>query len=164
MSIREITDYSDFALGAGCFFGNGPKIQISDPKTGHLRHERVFTSDRLIEIQDEGIVEFSERAAFEIAHAVGWVSPEAHNIVADALVEMERERGALAAELGELRAGVAGQLKLGAEAQVQLEQTREELEELRAKLRSEQGARGGLTRKVNELEGQLKLVQGFGDD
>ena len=164
MSIREITDYSDFALDAGCLFGYGPKIQISDPKTGRLRPERVFSTDRMIEIQDEGILEFSERAAFEIAHAVGWVSPEAHQVVADALVEMEGERDRLAADLGELRAGVAGQLKLGAEAQVQLEQAREEIEELREKLRAEQGARGGLTRKVNQLEGQLKLVQGFGDD
>jgi hypothetical protein len=162
--IREIDGYSMHALGAGCFFNGGShQLKISDPATGHLRRERIFTSDREIEVHDVGIVEFGERAAYEIAHTVGWISPEVHKGVVDAATQLERERDELAAELGDLRAGVTGQLRLGSEAVVQVEQLREELEEVQAKLRSEQGARGGLQAKVNSLTKKLDTVSSFGD-
>lgn len=100
---REIPDFSVQAIGRGCFFLNdGGRKEIRDDITGELRFERVFTSDRFVDEEDEGIVEFSERAAKHIASTLGWVHPKEHTEIERQLAESNTNVLALKVQIKEL--------------------------------------------------------------
>ena len=96
MSFREIPDFSAEAIGNGCFFLNdGGRKKIRDEITGHRRFERTFTSDRMIEFGDYGIVEISERAARHMAHELGWISLKESHRMTEELADLTEKNFAL---------------------------------------------------------------------
>ena len=103
MGVREIPDHSTMAMGRGCFVLNdGGRKEIRDELTGKLRYERVFTFDRLVDYEDHGIIEISERAAIHVADTLGWISPKKQHKVSDRLTKTEESAKTLQAQVDEL--------------------------------------------------------------
>ncbi len=164
MSVREIEAYTMHAIGAGCFFNNDSQKRIHDPDTGKLRRERIFTSDREIELEDMGVIEFGERFATEIAHVLGWVSPQNYASSTEHATTMEVERdNAVSLQAGAEEASLTNVRQAG-QAIERAEDLADQVEELQAKLASANGKLGSLTKQLKDAKELVEQVTDFGDD
>ena len=161
MSVREITDYSLHALGNGCFFNGSHKLKVRDAN-GVMRDERLFSTDRVIELEDEGVVEFGEAAASEIAHALGWVDPRTHGSLVESSTDLNLENDRLRARVVELEEALMVLQKVN----VDLSETRQydtaEFDKVSAENRSLRGRLGSEAKKIKSLEAQLAKLADFG--
>ena len=164
MSIREIDQYTMYALGNGCFFNGDRQQSINDPYKGHFRKERVFSSDRQVEYEDEGVVEFGERAAAEIAHLLGWISPKVHDSLTETAAELERDLANEAMKREDAETALRANFMTSAEAIEQNIGLKDQVTELRSKLASANGALGAARKQVGQLTDKLKSLTDFGDD
>jgi len=162
--IREIDAYTMYAIGSGCFMNGDRQQKVRDPLTGERRSERVFTTDREIEIEDIGVVEFGERAAAEIADQLGWVAPQTHAALVREMTTIERERDDLVSKIASYEQASNTNVIQAAEAITEAERLRDENEKLSADLRSTRGTLGAMTKNNNQLQAKLDNVTSFGDD
>lgn len=164
MAIRELDNYSPYAVGAGCFFYGVPRQKINDPETGQLRRERVWSSDREVSFDIEGeTVEFGEQFATELAHALGWISPKTWKALERHAVEMEK-----LAEDAQNRATAAEEASLtnvrqAAEALVKVDDLEERNISLQSQANSLKGTIGQLKRQIAQLEAAASAKENFGD-
>lgn len=166
MSVREIDAYSTHAYGSGCFFNRDSQQRINDPDTGQLRRERVFTSDVMIEVGDEplGVIEFGERFAAEIAHVLGWVSPQAHAKTVQQATDMEMQRNTAVAAQAAAEAASEVNLAQTAKAVASGAELKDQVEALQAQLASANGKLGSLTKQLKDAQEQIVNLTDFGDD
>ena len=163
MSVREIDSYSQYAVGAGCFFNNSPQQMVDDPDTGVKRRERVFTSDTMIEYEHEGTIEYGERFAMEISDALGWIPPKTWKVLKEHASQME-----LAATEANKRAVESEEASLvnvrqAAEAIIKADDLAKQVTSLTAALKAEKTAASNLKRKITTMEKHAKKAEGFGD-
>jgi len=162
--IREIDAYTMNAIGSGCFMNGDRQQKIRDPLTGERRSERVFTTDREIELEDIGIVEIGERAAAEIADQLGWIAPQTHSALVTEMSSIERERDDLVSKIASYEQASNTNVIQAAEAITEAERLRDENEKMSSELRSIRGTLGALTKNNSQLQSRLDKVTSFGDD
>ncbi len=162
--IRELDSYSMYAIGAGCFMNGDQQQRIRDPLTGELRRERVFTTDREIEIDHlDRTVEFGERAAAELAHLLGWVAPGVHRDLTLKASELEKERDDATTKSAEDGAASLVNVRQAAEAIIKAEELADEVEALTSKLKSFRSQVSQLRKQVKDSKTEAKAISSFGD-
>lgn len=161
--IREIDAYTMYAIGSGCFMNGDRQQKIRDRVTGELRKERVFTLDREVDYEDIGTIEIGERAAQEIAHLLGWVSPEAHAAVLKRAVDAEHERDKALAEAQSATEAYRTGAAQSAQAFEEAETAKKELADLKKEMTALKRDRTTALRKIGALEKEITKLTNYGD-
>ena len=161
MSVREIDDYTQHAIGAGCFMNGAGRQRVRDE--GGVRFERIFSLDRMLDYEDVGSIEIGEAGAKEIAHLLGWVDPRVHAEAAGFASTAAKEMDASYARVLELEEALNVLTKMNADLTRRAEASDEQVAKIKSEMGSMSAKYGHAKRKVTELEGKLKALENFGD-